>query len=103
MDIAHIFLAEKVPAILVIEPDDRLAETVVVGDVFLDTLLKIAVLVPLPAEFGLVGLEEIACQFLGLERLEVFLYHERKQENHQEAKEDAIEYVIVPLFHQNLK
>jgi hypothetical protein len=90
IDVTHIFLPEKVPAIVVIQSDDRLAETVVVGDVFFEALLEIAVLVPLPAELGFVGLQEITRQFLGLERLEVFLYHEREQEDHQEAKEDAI-------------
>jgi hypothetical protein len=74
----------------VIESYDRLTETVVVGDVFFEALLEIAVFVPLPAKLGLVWFEEITRQFLGLERLEVFLYHEREQEDHQEAKEDAI-------------
>ena len=86
-----------------IESDDGLAETIVVSDVFFEALLGIAVFVSLPAELGFVGLQEIPHQLLGLERLEVFLYHERKQEDHQEAKENAIEYVAVTLFHQNLK
>ena len=75
-----------------IQSDDRFAEAIVVGDIFLDALLEIAVFVPLPAELGFVGLQEKPHQLLGLERLEVFLYHEREQEDHQEAKQYAVEY-----------
>ena len=74
-----------------IKPDDGFAETIFVGDVVLDLFLEIAVFVSLPTELGFVGFQEVAHERLGLKGLQVLLNHERKQEQHQDAEEYAVE------------